>query len=311
MKTVDLVKNRIKEAKCAVLGLGVSNIPLVEILLKCGNEITVHDKNNIDSLDPIAKWFQESGVRFVTGDGYLDSIDADIIFRSPGIRPDHKGIVKAIEDGAEILSEMELFLELTPAKVLGITGSDGKTTSTTITYNLLSNEFKNSNRRVYIGGNIGAPLLSYVGEMTENDICVLELSSFQLFTITKSPELSALTNISPNHLDWHKDMNEYISAKKNIYSHGSIHATFNARNEESINLYRNLKMPYSLFSADLTLTDVEQLYMHENKPKTVFFVHNGYVCEYNGASVKHLIDINKIYHNFVLEYLQLIYLQIK
>ena len=154
MKTVELIKNRIKNARCAVLGFGVSNIPLVENLVACGNEITVHDKNDLDKLDARANDFSKQGVKFVTGEGYLDEIDADIIFRSPGIRPDYEGIVKAIEKGAELTSEMELFLELTPAYVLGVTGSDGKTTTTTISYKLLEKEFENSNRKIYVGFSI-------------------------------------------------------------------------------------------------------------------------------------------------------------
>ena len=117
MKTVELIKNRIGNKRIAVLGFGVSNIPLVEILIQCGNQITVHDKKNVEKLGEKAMLFQRQGVRFVTEENYLDEIDADIIFRSPGIRPDYDGIRKAIENGAELTSEMELFLELTPAQL--------------------------------------------------------------------------------------------------------------------------------------------------------------------------------------------------
>ena len=141
MKTVELIKNRIKDSRIAVLGLGVSNIPLVEVLLECGNQITVYDKKPVDKLVDKAKEFAQRGVHFVTGDNYLDEIDADIIFRSPGIRPDYDGIKNALKNGAELTSEMELFLDLTPAYVLGVTGSDGKTTTTTIAYKLLQKEF--------------------------------------------------------------------------------------------------------------------------------------------------------------------------
>ena len=113
MKTVELIKNRIGNSRCAVLGFGVSNVPLVELLIECGNEIIVHDKKDIEALGEKARLFEEKGVRFVTGENYLDNIDADIIFRSPGIRPDFDGIKKAVENGAELTSEMELFLELT------------------------------------------------------------------------------------------------------------------------------------------------------------------------------------------------------
>ena len=217
MKTVELIKNRIGNARISVLGFGVSNIPLVELLIKCGNEVTVHDKSDFEKLNPKAKDFSEHGVKFVTGENYLDEIDADIIFRSPGIRSDKQGILNAVSRGAELISEMELFLELTPAKVLAVTGSDGKTTTTTITYKLLEKQFEGTDTHIYVGGNIGTPLLSRVGKMTDKDIVVLELSSFQLFTMRKSPERAIITNLSPNHLDWHKDMDEYVDAKTNIY----------------------------------------------------------------------------------------------
>ena len=249
MKTVELIKNRIKNARCAVLGFGVSNVPLVELLIECGNEITVHDKKGIDKLGEKAKLFQSRGVRFVTGENYLDEIDADIIFRSPGIRPDYEGINRAVENGAELTSEMELFLELTPAYILGITGSDGKTTTTTIAYKLLEKEFEKTDRKIYVGGNIGTPLLSKVGEMTERDICVLELSSFQLFTLKKSPHRAVITNLSPNHLDWHKSMTEYVDAKTNIYKHGCAHLTTNFDNEICMELIKDCPCDITLFSS--------------------------------------------------------------
>lgn len=256
MKTATLIKNRIKDAKIAVLGFGVSNIPLVELLLECGNKITVHDKNDINKLDARAKVFAERGVTFVTGESYLDKIDADIIFRSPGIRPDYRGIVDAVEQGAELTSEMELFIELTPATLLAVTGSDGKTTTTTIAYNLLAKEYENTDRSIYVGGNIGTPLLSKVGEMTERDICVLELSSFQLFTMKKSPDRAVITNLSPNHLDWHKDMDEYVWAKTNIYKHGCTHLTTNFDNEICIELLKDCPCNITLFSSKSSEQDM-------------------------------------------------------
>lgn len=276
MKTVELIKNRIKNARCAVLGFGVSNIPLVEILMECGNEITVHDKNGFDKLDARAKDFEKRGVRFVTGENYLDEIDADIIFRSPGIRPDYEGIKKAVEKGAELTSEMELFIELTPAHIFAITGSDGKTTTTTISYKLLEKEFENSDVNVYVGGNIGIPLLSKVGEMTDKDICILELSSFQLFTMKKSPERAVITNLSPNHLDWHKDMNEYVWAKTNIFMHGCSHLTTNFDNEMCIELLENCPCQFTLFSSKANLENVIDKIPNL---KSAFIIEHGVVWE--------------------------------
>jgi len=256
MKTVELIKNKIGNARCAVLGFGVSNIPLVELLAECGNEITIHDKCDFERLDARAKGLAERGVKFVCGEDYLTRIDADIIFRSPGIRPDYEGILDAINSGAELSSEMELFLELTPARIFAITGSDGKTTTTTISYKLLEKEFENTDTNIYVGGNIGTPLLSKVGEMTERDICVLELSSFQLFTMKRSPERAVITNLSPNHLDWHKDMDEYIGAKTNIYKHGCTHLTTNFDNEICIKLLEDCPCEITLFSSKSSAEDM-------------------------------------------------------
>ena len=287
MKTVELIKNRIKNARCAVLGFGVSNIPLVELLVACGNEITVHDKNDFDKLNPRAIDFENQGVKFVTGDGYLDEIDADIIFRSPGIRSDYDGILKAVENGAELTSEMELFLELTPAYVLGVTGSDGKTTTTTISYKLLEKEYENTERKIYVGGNIGTPLLSKVGEMTKDDICVLELSSFQLFTMKKSPSRAAITNLSPNHLDWHRGMDEYVDAKTNIYKFGATQLTLNGNNELSKKLLLDDKIKLSLFSAGYSNENIDE-------SKSVMFIDNGYICRKDGDEISKILDIGSI-----------------
>ena len=296
MKTVELIKNRIGNKRCAVLGFGVSNVPLVEVLLECVNEITVHDKKDIEKLGEKAKLFSSQGVRFVTGENYLDEINADIIFRSPGIRPDYDGIRKAIENGAELTSEMELFLELTPAYILGVTGSDGKTTTTTIAYKLLEKEFEKSDRKIYVGGNIGTPLLSKVGEMTERDICVLELSSFQLFTAKKSPHRAIITNLSPNHLDWHKDMEEYIDAKTNIYKHGCIKLTLNGNNHPSKELSVADDIELALFSVDYSYDDIVEKYKDkpDEKSKSAMFVHEGSIYRYYNNHVLNVLNIDSI-----------------
>ena len=273
MKTVELIKNRIGNARCAVLGFGVSNIPLVELLLECGNEITVHDKNEFEKLDARANDFASRGIKFVCGSHYLDNIDADIIFRSPGIRPDYDGIVRAVNNGAELTSEMELFLELTPAFVFAITGSDGKTTTTTITYKLLEKCYENTETHVYVGGNIGTPLLSKVGEMTDKDICVLELSSFQLMTSKKAIDRAVITNLSPNHLDWHKGMDEYVEAKTNIYKHGTRFLVSNANNKPCRELINNCDCDTYVFSAHIPFEEMRDVCPNAK----------GYICLYNGG----------------------------
>ena len=225
MSYTDLLKNKIRGKRCALLGLGVSNTPLLELLISfnCAKEITVYDKKSLSELPEEAREFEKSGVRFVTGKDCFDDIRADIIFRSPGIRPDTASISREIEGGAVLTSEIEELLNLSPARSFAITGSDGKTTTTT-----LCGKFLSSSSRVFVGGNIGTPLLERLDEMNESDLLVLELSSFQLMHISRTPFAVAITNLSQNHLDWHKDFEEYISAKKNAIGKETGRVVLNA-----------------------------------------------------------------------------------
>ena len=224
---------RLKGARCAVVGLGVSNLPLIDFLLSHGACVTGRDRKTREALGEVAASLAGKGVRLILGDGYLDGIDEEIIFRSPGLRPDRPELSEAVANGALLTSEMELFFALCPATVIGITGSDGKTTSTTLTGLMLEHACKRRGRgRVYVGGNIGQPLLPSVEEMTADDFCVVELSSFQLQSMKCSPPRAAVTNVTPNHLDWHTGMDEYINAKTNIYRHaGNERLVTNAENE--------------------------------------------------------------------------------
>ena len=166
---------------CAVIGLGKSNRPLVDFLLRFGARVTVRDRQSADQFGEDAATLSAKGVHTVLGEGYLDGLCEDFLFRSPGVRPDRPEILRAIANGSTLTSEMELFLELTPARTVGITGSDGKTTTTTLTGLLLEREMKENGRgRVFVGGNIGVPLLPLVEEMTEEDVAVVELSSRML-----------------------------------------------------------------------------------------------------------------------------------
>ena len=224
-KRENLIKDFVRGRSCAVLGLGVSNLPLVNMLCDMGVEVTVYDKKSAEELGDEAKDFAERGVRFVC-DGAFENITEELIFRSPGIRPDKTGIENALASGAELTSEMELFLRLTKARTFGITGSDGKTTTTTLTGKFLG--AANKDGRTYVGGNIGEPLLDKCEGMTEADNAVLELSSFQLMNLCDAPEYVAITNVSPNHLDWHTDMSEYVRAKKNIIGERTKRVVTNA-----------------------------------------------------------------------------------
>lgn len=208
-------KKYIKGKYVAIMGMGVSNTPLIKYLMDLDANITVFDKKTEDEL---GKSFIEEyvlqGVQFSLGENYLDNLHGyDVIFRSPGIRPDIEPIQKEVDRGAVLTSEIEKLIELTPSKVIGITGSDGKTTTTTLIYMMLKEEGYNC----YLGGNIGTPLFAKIDDMKPEDIIVLELSSFQLMTLKNSPSISVVTNVSPNHLDIHKSYDEYIDAKKNIF----------------------------------------------------------------------------------------------
>lgn len=239
MNKLDIFKEKIAAAKIAVLGLGISNVPLIRFLYNSGaRNITAYDKFASPQVLANIETLKNDGMieRAITGEDYLEGIPSenyDIIFKSPIIRPDVAPLVKAVEQGAVLTSEMELFFELCPCKTYGITGSDGKTTTTTLTHKLLSAHYEGTDTNVWLGGNIGRPLIDILPEIKSSDAAVLELSSFQLMTMKKSPDVSVITNITPNHLDVHKDYNEYIDAKTKIFKHQNSDGVvvLNAQNE--------------------------------------------------------------------------------
>ena len=197
----------------AVLGLGVSNRPLVRLLLEFGCTVTGCDRTPREKLDAEVLELEAAGCRLSLGDTYLDGLTADLVFRTPGMHPGNPALEALRAAGAEVTSEMEVFFEVCPCTTLAVTGSDGKTTTTT----LISEMLKAQGYTVWLGGNIGTPLLPLVRQMKASDYAVVELSSFQLMDMQRSPHVAVITNLSPNHLDVHKDMDEYVEAKKNIY----------------------------------------------------------------------------------------------
>ncbi len=201
--------------KIDVIGIGISNIPLIKALASHNTIVTARDKRTEDQLGNIYLELKAMGVNFKLGEEYLKDIDGEMVFKTPGLRYDVPELVAASEKGCKITSEMELFFEVCPAHIFAVTGSDGKTTTTTLIYKMLEAQGKT----VYVGGNIGTPLLTRADEMKDDDYVVLELSSFQLHTMKKSPERALITNITPNHLDMHKNYEEYIDAKCNIYKY--------------------------------------------------------------------------------------------
>ncbi len=209
--------NYLKGRKVAVIGLGVSNIPLIDYLHDYKSEVTIFDGREIDDIDKkVLDKIVDYGMKFHFGKGYLDNlVGFDIIFRSPSCLPTTLELVKEAERGAIITTEVEMVVELAPCLVIGVTGSDGKTTTTTLIHEILKEDGYNC----YLGGNIGTPLFNKIGDMLPEDIVVLELSSFQLMNMKISPKISVITNITPNHLNVHSDMEEYINAKKCIYKY--------------------------------------------------------------------------------------------
>lgn len=225
-----LLQQYIQDRPCELLGLGVSHLPLAKYLCEHQIPLTIRDKKSLSELGGEAQMLADRGVTFITGEDCFDRLSGKLIFRSPGIRPDLPSLLQARAEGSEVSSEMELFLQLTEATTFGITGSDGKTTTTTLTGKFLSEESRQSgNGTVWVGGNIGVPLLDRLGEMQKEDHAVAELSSFQLMTVKKAPRYAAITNISPNHMDWHRgSMEEYIGAKKNIVGENTRRLVTNA-----------------------------------------------------------------------------------
>ena len=201
-----------KNKKVTVIGIGVSNLPLIKYLCKLGADVTACDKRTKEKLGDTAEELSQLGVKLNLGENYLDNIDAELIFKTPGMRFDVPELLSAKEKGAIVTSEMEVFFDICPCKIIAVTGSDGKTTTTTLIHKILTEE----GYKTWLGGNIGNPLLTQTKDMKDDDIVVLELSSFQLHTMKKSPHIAVMTNITPNHLDMHKDYEEYIDAKKNI-----------------------------------------------------------------------------------------------
>ena len=200
--------------RIAVLGLGVSNRPLVRLLLEFGCDVTGCDRTPREKLDQEVLDLEKAGCVLRCGDGYLDGVEADVLFRTPGMHPGNPAIRALADKGAYVTSEMEVFFEVCPCNLIAVTGSDGKTTTTT----LISEMLKADGKTVWLGGNIGTPLLPLVRQMKAEDFAVVELSSFQLMDMTRSPERAVVTNLAPNHLDVHKDMDEYVEAKKNIFA---------------------------------------------------------------------------------------------
>lgn len=247
MSTIQEYFDHLHSRSIAVIGMGVSNTPLIRMMLRAGLNVTVCDRSSREKAGEVAAELESLGATLHLGEEYLSGLEKfDLIFRTPGLSPNDPNLVRAAEHGSEITSEMELFFRLCPCTIIGVTGSDGKTTTTT----LISEFLKEAGMATYVGGNIGKPLLPDVDGMEPTDFAVIELSSFQLMSMDQSPHIAVFTNLAPNHLDYHHTMEEYTQAKINIFAHQSEddRAVFNYDNERTRTLSQTANCPVTMFS---------------------------------------------------------------
>ena len=272
---VDSIKNK----RIGVIGIGVSNTPLIELLASSGCDVTAHDKNYRETLGEKAAKLEALGVKLVLGPDYLDGLDYDVIFRTPGLHPGTPQLAAAREKGCIMTSEMEAFFALCPCHIIAITGSDGKTTTSTVISELLKAEGK----KVHLGGNIGKPLLTEIPGISPDDWVVLELSSFQLHSMKCCPDVAVITNISPNHLDVHPSYEDYIDAKRSI---------FRLQNS-SCRLVLNLDNDITKGFADVAKSDVR--FFSRRQPVTNgVFLKDGMIYASNECEVRSILPQTEI-----------------
>ena len=281
--------NYLKGKKVAIIGLGVSNLPLLKYMYEKKAKVTVFDEKEKEEVPrKLLERLDKYEANSFFGKSCFENLKKfDIIFRSPSCLPTRKELVEEKERGAIITSEIEMLMKLCPCKIIGVTGSDGKTTTTSLIYNIL----KKAGYNTYLGGNIGIPLFTKIDEMKPDDILVLELSSFQLMGMKISPNISVITNITPNHLNIHKDYKEYIDAKKIIfkYQNESDYLILNYDNEITRECIKEAKSKVTYFSS-------------KEKLDNGFIVDNGIIKECEDGIRKHVLNTKDVLlrgnHNF-------------
>jgi len=269
----------IKNQSIAILGYGVSNKPLVELLLNNGCNITVCDRRSAEQMGEEAEYLKSRSAKLRLGEDYLENLTEDIIFRTPGLMPFDEHLAAAAERGSIITSEMEVFFKLCPCRTIAITGSDGKTTTSTIISELL----KAAGYRVHLGGNIGKPLLNEIDDIRPSDIAVLELSSFQLHSMYCKPNIAVITNVSPNHLDKHKDFQDYIDAKREIF----------ANQDENDRLILNLDDEHSEYYASQAKSSIA-FFSKGTQPRDGTFCCSGVLCRMRAWDCHGIMDADAI-----------------
>ena len=288
-KKLEEFNEYIRFRKVAVIGLGVSNLPLLDYLYEKKAQVTVFDERTVDEIPQnIITKINTYEFKYSFGKNCLEKLKGfNIIFRSPSCLPTRKELQEEADRGAIVTTEVEMLMEMCPCKIIGVTGSDGKTTTTSMINAIL----KKAGYNTFLGGNIGTPLFTKLPEIKPDDIVVLELSSFQLMNMQISPDIAVITNITPNHLNIHKDYQEYIDAKKNIFKN----------QDESGILILN-------YDNDITRSCAK-----EAKGKVIFFsskekLDNGFIVdeeiikECEDKVRKHILNTNEVIlrgnHNF-------------
>ena len=274
-------ENYIINKKVAIIGLGVSNLPLIDYFYNQKSNVSIFDGREKDKLpkDALEK-IKRYKMELFSGENYLSNlVGFDLILRSPSCLPTTPELEKDAENGSIVTTEIELFMKMCPCQIIGVTGSDGKTTTTTLIYEVL----KNAGYNTYVGGNIGTPLFTKIGEINPDDKVVLELSSFQLMEMDISPDISVITNITPNHLNVHKDYQEYIDAKKNIFKFQKENGVLvlNYDNQITRECYKEAKGKVVFFSS-------------KQKLDQGFIVEDSIIKESEDKVKKHVVDTKEL-----------------
>ena len=271
-KKLEEFENFIRGKKVAIIGMGVSNIPLLDYLYNLDANVSVFDNREAEQLkvEAISK-IEEYSFELITGENSLDElVGFDVIFRSPSCRPDTPQIVKELERGAVLTSEIEMVLKLTPGKIIAVTGTEGKTTTTSLIHAII----QKSGKRCFFGGNMGRPIFTQIKEMTSDDIVILELSSFQLMEVNKSADIAVVTNIYPDHLNVHKSYEEYRETKENIFKYQDEYGItiLNYDNEFTREFAKDANGTVVFFSSKERLNDG---YIYDNTDETIKYCENG------------------------------------
>ena len=270
-KLEEFEKNLINK-KVAIIGIGVSNLPLIDYMYEKGAKVTAFDNRELNEFsEDIIEKIQKYQFDFIGGENNLSFLKGfDIVFRAPSCLPTRKELEEEAKRGAIVTTEIEMLIKLAPCKVIGITGTEGKTTTSSIIYEIV----KEAGYKCYLGGNIGNPIFTKLNEINKEDIIVLEMSSFQLMGMKVSPDIALVTNIYPDHLNVHKDFEEYVKSKENIFLHQKQDGlvVLNYDNEITKNFKKDTKNNVIFFSSK---SNLENGYIYDINDGNIAFINDG------------------------------------